>query len=404
MIELAGKHPPIDVKSASDSTLQIDFDEVSVNDEGDAKEAAARMQVICQFARESLLSYVKKDVNLTVYPGSIALPAGLFAPRLKTSQSPINDDASEDESVEPPKKRKSTPKSSSKKTTPASKPKASSKPAPAQDDDSIFGDEELLSPKKSPITTDDDPSVFGDDSPTFSPPASPLPSDTQDFDKGLDVSPISQAESPAKPPAKSVEIEKRSPAASQKASKKRKSIEIKPFDEFPSPLSNEGPSFLSSHGSSKKAARRRSKKSKSPTAAAASSEGKGKKSSSSKKFKPTPVSIESKAMINITNKSESSKKSNTTKNKRTAKTAASQSTDDEFDFPQSPPKVTGRARKSPSLLSDKASPVRKSRASAKAKVGKGKKAAESSPSTTSPTESSPASARRGNRRSARTRA
>ena len=407
MVELTAKHPPIDVKSASDSSLEIDFDETSVN-EGGANEAAARMQVICQFARESLLSYVKKDVNLTVYPGSIALPADLYAPRLRTSQSPMNDDTSE-ESIEPPKKRSSGTKAKSKKAAP--------KQVHSQDDDSVFGEEDKLpSPETSPVEAtapppvakDDDSSVFGGDSPAFSPPASPMASDTHDFDKGLDVSPIAQAESPQKPAAKPVVDKKRSSVASQKVVKKRKTIEVNPFDEFPSPLSNEEPSFLSSQGSSKKPAGRRSKKGKStPVVAATTASSSGKKrSTSSGKSKPTPVSIESKAMVNITNKSEAVRKSKVVEKKKTQRKVASQSTDDEFDFPHSPPKAASKraSKKSPSLLSDKAAPARKSRAPTKPKVGKAKKASESSPSTTSPTESSPASVRRGTRRTARARA
>ena len=397
MVELTAKHPPIDVKIASNSPLEIDFDETSVN-EGGANEAAARMQVICQFARESLLSYVKKDVNLTVYPGSIALPADLYAPRLRTSQSPMNDEMSE-ESAERPKKRDSGTKVKSKKTA--------SKQIPAHDEDSVFGDEDRLpSPKTSPVeptashpfAKDDDSSVFGADSPVFSPSASPVASDTHDFDKGLDVSPIAQAESPRKPIAKPVVDKKRPSVSSRKVDKKRKTIEVNPFDEFPSPLSNEEPSFLSSQGSSKKLGGRRSKKSKSTpvTVAHAASSSDKKRSNSSGKSKPTPVSIESKAMVNITNKSEPIRKSNPSEKKRAQKRVASQSTDDEFDFPHSPPKASSKrvSKKSPSLLSDKAPVARKSRV-VKPKVGKAKKASESSPSTTDP---SSASTRRGTRR------
>ena len=368
MVELAGKHPPIDVKSKTNSSLEIDLDNESVN-ERDAKEAAARMQVICQFARESLLTYVKKDVNLTVYPGSIALPADLFAPRLRISQSPVPD-YSEEDSIEAPKKIASN--------TSAGKRKATTKPAPAQDDDSIFGhEEELLSLKSSPPSAsssakDDDLSVFGNDGPTFSPPASPMPSDTQEFDKGLDVSPIIKAESPVKSTTK--------PAAQKtKSKKKRKTVEIQPYDEFPSPLSNEEPSFLSSQESSKKASGRRSKKGKTTpvTTTAASTAGKGKKSTSSRK--PTPVSVDSKAMINITNSKNDLIETKVIQKKRSSKKASSQTSQDEFDFSHSPPK--------------KAAPARKSRPSSKSKVGKAKKAAESSPANMSAAESSLTSAR-----------
>lgn len=40
--------------------------------------AAAKLKIICVAAREVLLSFVKKDVNLTPYPGAIQLPSTLF--------------------------------------------------------------------------------------------------------------------------------------------------------------------------------------------------------------------------------------------------------------------------------------------------------------------------------------
>jgi hypothetical protein len=40
--------------------------------------ATAKLKIICTAAREVLLSHVKKDVNLTTYPGQIQLPADLF--------------------------------------------------------------------------------------------------------------------------------------------------------------------------------------------------------------------------------------------------------------------------------------------------------------------------------------
>jgi hypothetical protein len=420
MVELAGKHPPIDVMKASSSSLDIDFDEEAV-DERDEKDAAARMQVICQFARESLLSYVKKDVNLTQYPGSIALPGDLFAPRLRSSQSPVNDYESEDE--KPQKKSKPAAKPRAKKSTPASKVssgkrKARSAPSPVKDDDdSEFGgsppkrkpepkskkaapassgasagkrktrsaqsatDNDLSdledvrrspSPAASPFsarsespvaTKDDESSIFGDGDPAFSPP----------------FSPIAQADSPqaklpsllsvtAKPPARKTEKPSTGRASQKADNKKRKSYEVEPFNEFPSPLGMEEPSFLSSQGSSTKQTKRSKRSKSTPTALASSSANKPKKSSSSRK--PTPVSVESKAMINITNTNSSKKTAGAKKKIRDT---------DEFDFPHSPPKSTiGRARN--------------------------KKLAKSSPSTTSPSEPSPFSTRKGNRSSTRVRA
>lgn len=74
MVELIGKHPPVNVlKTSVDvSTLgmSLDDDEDDADIYGndvDEKEAMARMKIICQFAREVLLSHVKSDHNLTVY-------------------------------------------------------------------------------------------------------------------------------------------------------------------------------------------------------------------------------------------------------------------------------------------------------------------------------------------------
>jgi hypothetical protein len=39
---------------------------------------AAKLKTICVVAREVLLSYMKKDVNLTTYPGVIQLSMNLF--------------------------------------------------------------------------------------------------------------------------------------------------------------------------------------------------------------------------------------------------------------------------------------------------------------------------------------
>lgn len=429
MVELIGKHPPIDVtKSPSASPLGIELDDASVADGSNEKEAAARMQVICQFARESLLSYVKKDVNLTVYPGSIAVPADLFAPRLLSSQSPIHNDESEEDvtqkKLQPARKSKSkktAPVSKAKKATPApsrrssKKLKARSAPPRSTDDevDVIDGNKDLLSPAESPssslpvssATKGDESSVFGDDGPLFSPASSPVRSDTADFANGLDVSPIVQAETPVKRSRKETQKHVSGPA-SKTADRKRKSNDVEHLDEFPSPFGSEGPAFLSSQGSTKeKVSSNKAKKRKStPTPAGTSTTGTGKKSSS-QKSKATPVSIDNKVMVNITNSSGSTKnESAAAKKKKVPKNAMSQGTDDEFDFFISPPKAAvGRSGKSPSLLPEKSTPARKSRAPSKVKVGKGKKVADSSPSTTSPSEPSPPSARRGTRSSARLR-
>jgi len=51
-----------------------------------AKEvSAAKLKIVCMAAREVLLSFVKKDVNLTPYPGDVQIPASLFSKRLASN-------------------------------------------------------------------------------------------------------------------------------------------------------------------------------------------------------------------------------------------------------------------------------------------------------------------------------
>jgi hypothetical protein len=97
MIDLIGKHPPINVLKTSASgmsslemSLNEDNDDIDFNDLSE-KEVMPLMKIICQFAREVLLSHVKKDVNLTVYPGSIQFPGDLYSRRKPSSTSPVND-------------------------------------------------------------------------------------------------------------------------------------------------------------------------------------------------------------------------------------------------------------------------------------------------------------------------
>ena len=62
--------------AGSDSEDEKDvYDEVM---EEKAELAASKLKIICAAAREVLLSYVKKDVNLTNYPGTLQLPGALF--------------------------------------------------------------------------------------------------------------------------------------------------------------------------------------------------------------------------------------------------------------------------------------------------------------------------------------
>ena len=86
MVELIGKHPPVNVlKTSVDvSTLgmSLDDDEDDADIYGndvDEKEAMARMKIICQFAREVLLSHVKtlrsKSKSLRVSASMLGTPA-----------------------------------------------------------------------------------------------------------------------------------------------------------------------------------------------------------------------------------------------------------------------------------------------------------------------------------------
>ena len=57
----------VDVSTLSMS-LEDDEDDADIyGNDVDEKEAMAHMKIICQFAREVLLSHVKSDHNLTVY-------------------------------------------------------------------------------------------------------------------------------------------------------------------------------------------------------------------------------------------------------------------------------------------------------------------------------------------------
>ena len=47
----------------------------------DTELESAKLKIVCAAAREALLSYVKKDVNLDTYPGTIQLPGNLFKRR-----------------------------------------------------------------------------------------------------------------------------------------------------------------------------------------------------------------------------------------------------------------------------------------------------------------------------------
>jgi hypothetical protein len=91
MTEILGRHYiPVDVSATLTSQISgqkrrsIDSDGNSTDCfpstfcSSKSHQLEARLKTICSVAREILLSYVKSDVNLSTYPGTIQLPASLF--------------------------------------------------------------------------------------------------------------------------------------------------------------------------------------------------------------------------------------------------------------------------------------------------------------------------------------
>ncbi len=66
----------------------IAFSKTGMVDESNEDLARSRLQVITSTAREILLKYIKKDVNLKSYPGTIQIPADLFKKVTTHSNSP----------------------------------------------------------------------------------------------------------------------------------------------------------------------------------------------------------------------------------------------------------------------------------------------------------------------------
>jgi hypothetical protein len=107
--------------AGSDSEDEKDvYDEVMKQK---AELAASKLKIVCAAAREVLLSYVKKDVNLTTYPGTIQLPGTLFhrkpsvPKRRSTSASAVSHQTSNPASQETP-----TESLESREISPAQKP------------------------------------------------------------------------------------------------------------------------------------------------------------------------------------------------------------------------------------------------------------------------------------------
>jgi hypothetical protein len=423
MVDLIGKHPPINVLKASSSgmsslemSLREDDDDMDCNDLGE-EEIMPRMKIICQFAREVLLSHVKKDVNLTVYPGSIQFPGDLYSRRRPSSTSPVNAYAynSDQESEESSRKKTKKPKKSishyvkkSQDEMPLSDSDQSDDEdnlggegkSPEKQNDSLSEDTYEHSPSFSPADqqleksshtkqkklkisqsvkkshdnmplSKSDPSDDLDNyehSPSFSPSASTPHSGNGGYDNNFgDVSPISQSDSPAVVVAKgankrsSVQVKKPKPSVG-----KRKSKAIDVFDEFPTPVTDAGDTNAVNSAKKLKSTPRASK------------------GSNSKKTKATPVSVPKSVMVNVTNSTTTSSRSGSataapSQKKKATKTRVVKSVDemDDFDFSDSPakPKSTGRLGKksSSAASSEKAAPARKARAPTKSKVAADKK-------------------------------
>ena len=228
MVETVGKHPPINVLAA-DADLDLDEDEEAFAGIGvGEKEAAARMKIIAQFAREALLSHVKKDVNLTTYPGQICVPGDLYGARRSISPKPVYES---DDSDEAPKKKR--PKKSISHYV---KKRESEEKMEEEDVSDEVADS---SPEKSEEQLDE-----------HSPASviSPAASSEKDMEFG-DVSPIAKAnDSPAlAPSSKKRSSAPKAASGSSKRSKskassgrKRRSSEIDVFDEFASPEGSGG--------------------------------------------------------------------------------------------------------------------------------------------------------------------
>lgn len=81
MTERLSKYEPVrePKKSLSQITVVGSSESREVSDV--AQREGAKLRVVCAAARQVLLSYVKKDVNLAVYPGAISLRPDLFKKR-----------------------------------------------------------------------------------------------------------------------------------------------------------------------------------------------------------------------------------------------------------------------------------------------------------------------------------
>ena len=92
--EMLGHYIPVDVSPSSDQTVTDDASLCSTIS-GNDNSLQSRLKVICSASRDVLMKFVKKDVNLTPYPGGIQFPAALF--RVAKTVTPMSSSKNEDD-------------------------------------------------------------------------------------------------------------------------------------------------------------------------------------------------------------------------------------------------------------------------------------------------------------------
>ncbi|KAL9188826.1 hypothetical protein ACHAXT_007204 [Thalassiosira profunda] len=332
MVETVGKHPPINVLAA-DADLDLDEDaEAFAGITVSENEAEARMKIVAQFAREALLAHVKKDVNLTAYPGRICVPGDLYGARRSVSPKPVYES---DDSDDAPKRKK-----------------------PKQSISHYVKKRESEEKMKDDEVADSSPASV------ISPAASSEKDEDLDMDFGDTLSPIAKTnDSPALAHSSR---KKRATSGSSKrtkskasSGKKRRADSIDVFDDFASP-----------EGSG------------------------GKRAKSAKRSKATPVSVPKEVRLpkDVTNDSAGSGAASSQKKRSSKKKAASAKKDESFDFSDSPVKPksnsNGRRKKSASKAPAKAK-ISIGGVTKKAKVAVGKATSSSRRKKSSPVETSP---------------
>jgi len=427
MVELIGKHPPINVlkkPSANDmSSLDLSLDDNDDEDDSDVanswndvdeKEAAARMKIICQFAREVLLSHVKKDVNLTVYPGSIQIPGDLYARRTSVSPVPRYEDSDESEDERKDGKRGRGRRKPKKSISHYVKKGKDAEDMEDEDgsvqgsksEESAGSEEKTVDRRNSSATRKKEGSADtpgSGDTYEHSPPSPPAASPPADFDGGFgEFSPIAKVDdssasdadrSPVatgapkgrgkKRPSSSKNVRgARSKTPLHSGTKKRPTTSAAQEARTKTPSdggrgkkrgANEIEVFVDSPMTDGDV---------SPPKRPRGSGGRGVKKSSNK---ATPVTVPKSVMVNVTNSASSrsaisgvaAQKKRTTasssRKKTQKKKAAEEEMDDDLDFSdESSPAVPKKGKAKSASGGKKAAPARKARAPTKAKVSAGK--------------------------------